>query len=74
MTKTSRELFEQILRLPAIERAVLVEEIYRSLGDPEDVELTRAWAQEAEERIDAYDSGQLPGRDYEQVKESLQKR
>jgi putative addiction module component (TIGR02574 family) len=74
MTTTSREILSQILRLPAIERAILVEEIYRSLGDPDDGELTRAWAREAEERIDAYDRGQLSGRDYEQVKESLQKR
>lgn len=74
MTKASRDIFEQILRLPVIERAALVEEIYRSLGGAEDTELTQAWAREAEDRIDAFDRGELSGRDYEQVKESLQKR
>jgi putative addiction module component (TIGR02574 family) len=74
MTKASRELFEQILTLPPIERATLVEEIYRSLGGDEDQNVTRAWAEEAEKRIDAYDRNQITGRDYEQVKESLQRK
>ena len=73
MTRASRELLEQILTLPPIERATLVEEIYRSLGGDEDQNVTRAWADEAEERIDAYDRNQITGRNYEQVKESLRR-
>jgi putative addiction module component (TIGR02574 family) len=74
MTKTSRDLFEQVLALPPIDRAALVEEIYRSLGKEEDGELTRAWVAEAEDRIDAYDRGEISGRDYQQVKRSLQQK
>jgi len=74
MTKATRDLFEQILTLPPLERATLLEELRRSLGCAQDPNVTRAWAEEAEERIDAYDCSQIPGRDYERVKGSLQHR
>jgi len=74
MTRTTRDLLEQILTLPPLERATLFEELPRSHACAQDPNVTRAWAEEAEERIDAYDRNRIPGRDYEQARGSLQHR
>jgi putative addiction module component (TIGR02574 family) len=59
MTEQSRRVLEQALALPAIERATLVEELFSSFDFPARQEIDKLWAHEAEDRIDAYELGEL---------------
>jgi putative addiction module component (TIGR02574 family) len=52
-------LKEQALGLPAVERALLAEWIWDSLEEEAIANRKRLWAQVAEERINAFDQGEL---------------
>jgi len=59
MSPESKQVLEQALRLPPIDRAQLVEQILSSFGFPDRERIDALWAAEAEERIDAYDRGEI---------------
>ena len=59
MTEQSRKVLEEALELPPIERAALVEELLSSFDFPARQEIDALWAKEAEDRIDAYERGEL---------------
>ena len=59
MTTQTEHVLEEALGLPPIERAELVEGILSSFDFPYRAECDAAWAQEAEDRIDAYDRGEI---------------
>lgn len=46
------------MALPAIDRAALVESLLASLDQP-DASIDQSWAVEAEERLAAFDAGQM---------------
>lgn len=58
MTELAQELLRQAMRLPATERAALVEGLVESLDKP-DPTLDALWLKEAESRIAAYRAGEL---------------
>ena len=71
---SSRDLesvYRSALALTSQERAELVERILSSL-DREAID--RAWAAEAEERIRAYEAGELSARDADDVFRDVEKR
>jgi putative addiction module component (TIGR02574 family) len=47
------------LRLPPVERAELIERILESFPFPDRKEIDELWAAEAEERIDAFERGEI---------------
>ncbi len=53
------QLLEAALQLPPSERAQLIEGILSSFEPETRQRIDRLWAQEAEDRIDAYDRGEL---------------
>jgi len=53
------QLLEEALSLPPTERAQLAEQILTSLDLREQSEIDVLWAQEAEERLDAFEEGRL---------------
>lgn len=59
MTTQLQEVLGQAVRLPPPERAELVEGILSSFDIPTCQEIDSAWAHEAEDRIDAYDRGDI---------------
>jgi putative addiction module component (TIGR02574 family) len=59
MTEQSRKVLAEALELPPIERAALVEELLSSFDFPARQEVDALWANEAEDRIDAYERGEL---------------
>ncbi len=59
MTPQSEQVLREALDLPPIDRAELVEQILASFEFPARQDIDAAWAQEAEDRIDAYDRGEL---------------
>ena len=59
MTSTTQKVLKQALKLPPLDRALLVEHILSSFELPERENLDKLWAKEAEARIDAYDKGNI---------------
>lgn len=58
MSELGEKLIEQALGLPANERAKFAERLLSSL-DPELSEIDQLWAKEAEDRLDAYERGEI---------------
>jgi putative addiction module component (TIGR02574 family) len=63
----------EILGLPAPERAKLIDLLWDSLANPEVKAREAVWAEESERRIDAVDAGQLRARDAEHVFSDLRR-
>ena len=63
---SSKEIIEQALKLRPYEKFSLVEEVLKSLDEP-DQKLDEIWVEEAEKRLKAYRKGQLNGIPMEQV-------
>jgi putative addiction module component (TIGR02574 family) len=59
MSATTEELLKQVLALPLQERAELVEQLLATFQTPPDPHIDELWAREAEDRLDAYDRGEL---------------
>lgn len=60
MTAESKKILVRALALSPIERASLVEKLLSSFDFPSRQEVDALWAAEAEERIDAYERGEIP--------------
>jgi putative addiction module component (TIGR02574 family) len=73
MTASAKYILAQALKLPASDRAALVENLILSLDKP-DSSLDAEWLKEAEDRLAAYRSGELDAVDAEQVFSELGKR
>lgn len=58
MGKLAKEVMVVALQLPAAERAVLVDGLLHSLDKP-DAAIDALWAREAEDRLAAYDRGEI---------------
>lgn len=55
----AQAVLQQALRLDAVERAEMIEALFRSFETPAAETRDSAWAREAERRIDAYEAGSL---------------
>lgn len=66
MIRSSTKVVNDALSLPPRSRAKLAEKLLESLDDPRQQEIDRLWAEEVEDRIDAYEKGSLkavPGKE-----------
>jgi putative addiction module component (TIGR02574 family) len=52
------ELLEQALELKANDRSKLIDELLKSLDKP-DIEIDEVWANEADNRLEAYRKGEI---------------
>ena len=59
MPRNQDRLLEDALKLPPVERAALVENILSSFELSSRKEIDALWAQEAEDRIDAFERGEI---------------
>jgi putative addiction module component (TIGR02574 family) len=59
MTPQSEQILREALNLPPMERAELVEWILASFEFPARKDIDAAWVQEAEDRIDAFERGEI---------------
>jgi putative addiction module component (TIGR02574 family) len=59
MIRNSAKIVSDALSLPPRSRAKLAEQLLESLDDPKQKEIDRLWADEVEDRIDAYERGEL---------------
>ena len=59
MSDRSAQVLKEALTLPSSERAELADQLLRSLDPPSRHKVDELWAEEAEERIDAFDRGEI---------------
>ena len=70
MGKPLSSVVQDVLELPPLQRAQLLEDIYRSFEDELVKERTDRWAAEAESRIDAFEKGEITARPYSEVRKA----
>lgn len=71
MTVLTQQVLEEAIHLPPTERAELVESILSSFDFPSRKEIDSLWAKEAEDRIFAYDRGEIKSTPANQVFERI---
>ena len=59
MSKRGAQLLEEALLLPSTERAQIAEHLLRSLDSSTADRIDTLWAAEAEDRIDAFERGEI---------------
>ncbi|HEV8605801.1 MAG TPA: addiction module protein [Tepidisphaeraceae bacterium] len=74
MSRTQQQLLEEVLALPADVRAELAEKLLASLDGPDVSAVDRAWAQEAERRMIAIESGEMEVVDGAEILKMLRQR
>jgi len=67
MSANSEKVLQEALSLPPNDRAEVLERLLETFQEAPDPELDKLWAQEAEDRIDAYDRGELGSVSAEEV-------
>lgn len=67
MSASSEQILKQALALPPQQRAELVEQLLATFQTPPDRYIDELWAREAEDRLDAYDRGELKAIPAEEV-------
>ncbi len=59
MTDTAQAVLTKALQLSPVERAQLIDELYRSFEGSGQGAVAHKWAEEVESRIDAYEAGHI---------------
>lgn len=67
MSTTAEKILNEALNLPPQDRAEVLERLLATFQEPPDPELEKLWAQEAEDRIEAYDRSELDSVSAEEV-------
>ena len=60
MSHRGDQILEDALSLPAAERIALVERVLESLDSLLREDIDKLWGQECEDRIDAFERGEIP--------------
>jgi putative addiction module component (TIGR02574 family) len=74
VSTTSEQIIKEALALPVPERAELLERLLVSFQSPPNAHIDELWAREAEDRIDAYDRGELRAAPAEEVFNRIKQR
>lgn len=74
MSASSEQILKQALALTLQERAELVEQLIATFQTPPDPHIDELWAREAEDRLDAYDRGELKAVSAEEVFNRIKQR
>jgi putative addiction module component (TIGR02574 family) len=59
MTLQTKEILKKALLLPPVERAELIDQVFRSFDCDDKNDFDALWAEEAEARIDAFEKSKL---------------
>lgn len=73
MTLQTKQILKEMLSLPPIERAELIESMFHSFDYSGRDNFDALWAKEAEERIDAFEEGKLKSVSVKKVLQKIEK-
>ncbi len=65
------QLFDQALAMSPIDKAVLIDKLFQSFDTGQQQSIDKAWAVEAESRIDAYNAGKISARPFTEMLNDL---
>jgi len=71
VSANSKQILQQALALPLEERAELIDRLLATFEAPPDPVLDQLWANEAHDRLDAYDRGEIQALNAEEVLDEL---
>jgi putative addiction module component (TIGR02574 family) len=74
MSDRGAQILKDALSLPPTERVALVERLLASLDSPAREHVNVLWGQEAEDRIDAFERGEIPTIAAKDVFDEIRKR
>ena len=74
MPSKGTEVLKEALSLPPAERAEIAERLLSSLDPPSQEEMDELWGNEAEDRLDAFDRGEIEAIPAKQVFEQVDKK
>ena len=74
MQSFTQNIENQLMCLPAIQRACIAEKLLSSLDSSEQKEIDQAWAAEAEDRIATFNNGDISVCDASDVHQRLEKK
>ena len=74
MSASSEQILKEALALPLQERAELLERLLGTFQSPPDPRLDELWAREAEDRLDAFERGELKAVPAEEVFDRIRQR
>ncbi|MFZ2445750.1 MAG: addiction module protein [Syntrophobacteraceae bacterium] len=74
MSSRSTQVLKEALTLPPAERAEIAERLLSSLDAPSQKEIDELWGKEAEDRLDAFDRGEIKAVPAKQVFERVDKK
>jgi putative addiction module component (TIGR02574 family) len=66
MSAEASEILDRVMELPAVEKARLIDQLLSSLDEPDEA-IDALWRKEVEDRIQAYQAGQLKSVSLEEV-------
>lgn len=67
MSAELQAIYDAALAMPPVHRADLAERLLESLDDKERMDIDEAWAREADDRMRAYESGEMKGKPFAEV-------
>lgn len=73
MSANAQKSVQEALNLPPEDRAEVLECLLATFQEPPDPEVDKFWAQEAEDRLDAYDRGELGSISAEEVFDRIER-
>jgi putative addiction module component (TIGR02574 family) len=71
---SAEKLLDQVLALPANDRARLAQALLRSLDDGEDEDAADAWREELQRRLDDLDLGRVTPLSLDELKQQMAER
>jgi putative addiction module component (TIGR02574 family) len=74
MSEQEKQILAEALKLPPMERAELVEQLLSSFEFSSREKIDALWAKEAENRIDAFERGEINSIHAKEVFEKIEKR
>ena len=74
MTPLAQNMINDALSLPPVDRASLIEELLASFDRQARSAIDAAWANEAEQRIDAFDAGKTTAITLDESRERINRR
>jgi putative addiction module component (TIGR02574 family) len=72
MSALTKEIEDKALGLSAVERVCLAEKLLSSLDSPHQFSIDEKWAKESEDRIEAFDRGEIEASEASSVFERLE--
>ena len=74
MSELREEIYAKALSLSPIERAELIENLMTSFEFPSRKAIDELWGEEAENRVDAYERGEIEATSAKEVFDKIEKR